>query len=341
MNRTYTILIFFLLFLLAGNAVAQDLTYSQFYEQPLLRNPALAGVFTGDMRVSMAFRDQWESVTVPFRTTSLSAEYKLPASKNNDVFTLGTQVTVDAAGDIRLRRTQLLPAVCFHKSLNTEQDSYLSVAFIGGLVSSQFDQTLAIFGDQYQNGNVTPNTSTQPLKATGYSYFDLSTGIAYSTNFAETGHIYFGAALSHLNHPVIRTTTGTSTYVLPEKYTLNFGINLPLTERSKLIGYADYFAQNGNRQLLIGALYGMDIQKYFDNNSYSLYFGSFLRWNDSFIPILKLDFQHYSIGMSYDVNISKLVVVSNYRGGFEFTASIKGFLTNTSEALKKVKCVNF
>ncbi len=114
-----------------------------------------------------------------------------------------------------------------------------------------------------------------------------------------------------------------------------------MNDRSKIIGYADYFAQNGNRQLLIGALYGIDIQKYFDANSYSVYFGSFLRWNDSFIPVIKMDFQHYSVGLSYDVNISKLVVVSNYRGGFEFTATMKGFLSYTSDVVKKLKCVNF
>ncbi|MDE3143896.1 MAG: PorP/SprF family type IX secretion system membrane protein [Bacteroidota bacterium] len=341
MNKFYTILLYFVVLIPAEKMAAQDLTYSQFYEQPLLRNPALAGVFTGDMRISTAYRDQWESVTVPFRTTSLSAEYKLPASKNKDVFTLGTQLTVDAAGDIRLRRTQLLPAICFHKSLNTENDTYLSVAFIGGLVNSQFDQTLAIFGDQYQNGTVSSNTSSQPLKATGYSYFDVSTGVALSTNFADNGHIYIGAALSHFNRPAIKTTTGISTYNLPEKYTLNFGINYPLDERSRIIGYADYFAQNGGRQLLVGALYGMDVQNYYDTDPYTIYFGSFVRWNDSFIPVIKMDFQHYSVGLSYDVNISKLIVASNYRGGFEFTAVYKGFLTVTNEALQKVKCVNF
>lgn len=320
---------------------AQDLTFSQFYEQPLLRNPALSGVFTGDMRVSMAFRDQWASVTVPYRTTALSVEYKLPNSKNNDVFTLGSQMTVDAAGDIRLKRTQFFPAISFHKSLSDNNDTYLSVAFMGGPVSSQFDQTLAVFGDQYQNGNITPNTSAQPLKASGYSYWDISTGVAFSSTIAETGHFYVGASLAHFNSPVIKTVTGMSAYILPLKYTLNFGINYPLGERTKLLGFADYFAQNGNRQLLMGTLYGVDVQNYFDSDPYSIYVGAFLRWQDAFIPVIKMDFSHFSIGLSYDVNISKLSMVSNYHGGFELTASYKGFLKVANTALDKLRCTRF
>ena len=62
---------------------SQDFTFSQFYEQPLLRNPALAGIFTGDLRVSMAYRDQWGSITVPFRTSSLSIEHKILITTTN------------------------------------------------------------------------------------------------------------------------------------------------------------------------------------------------------------------------------------------------------------------
>ena len=70
------------LLLTYGLCKAQDYTFSQFYEQPLLRNPALAGLFTGDLRVSMSYRDQWGSVTVPFRTTSLSIEHKYLLAKH-------------------------------------------------------------------------------------------------------------------------------------------------------------------------------------------------------------------------------------------------------------------
>ena len=152
------------------NCQAQDFTFSQFYEQPILRNPALAGVFTGDLRVSTAYRDQWSSITIPFRTTSLSVEYKIPINEKNDYLTIASQMSLDAAGDISLKRTQFKPAINFHKSLSGNRDTYLSGAFMFGIVSSHFDASKLILGDQYRNSAYNPsNPSSQPIANTGYT----------------------------------------------------------------------------------------------------------------------------------------------------------------------------
>ena len=67
-----------IIFIIAFSAYSQDINFSQFYELPLLRNPGLAGNFSGDFRITASYRNQWESVTVPYRTMTLGAEYKLP-----------------------------------------------------------------------------------------------------------------------------------------------------------------------------------------------------------------------------------------------------------------------
>ena len=93
--------ILFILLLCQLSAHAQDVGYSQFYDQPLLRNPALAGIFEGDVRVTASYRNQWESVTVPYRTYSLSAEYKTPFHallSENSTVTFGLQLMRDVAG---------------------------------------------------------------------------------------------------------------------------------------------------------------------------------------------------------------------------------------------------
>jgi len=327
---------------MATTVMAQDLTFSQFYEQPLLRNPALSGVFTGDLRVAAAYRDQWSSFTIPFRTAALSIENKIPVGKANDVFTIAGQFSLDAAGDIQLKRTQLLPALCFHKSLSDEKDTYLSIAFMGGPVFSQFDPTLLKFGDQYVGGSYSSsNASLQPIKGNGYTYWDLNTGICFSTAFNEEGRMYIGASLSHVNNPVIHSVTGTIDNFLMPKYTFNFGINTPVSNTARIIAFADYFAQNGHRQLLGGLLYGWDIQQYYDTSPFTFYIGSFVRWNDAIIPVVKMDMNHLTIGISYDANYSKLNTVSNWRGGLEVTASYTGFLKVRNSTLDKVRCVKF
>lgn len=327
----------------AADCLAQDFTFSQFYEQPLLRNPALAGIFTGDLRVSMAYRDQWGAVTIPFRTSSLSIENKIPIGSQHDVLTIGAQMSMDGAGDIRLKRTQLLPAINFHKSLNAERDTYLSLAFMGGPVSSQFDITQLKMGDQFVGGSYNAgNSSLQPITNNSYSYWDLSTGLSFSTQLENKTRLYVAAGLSHFTRPTIRSQTVTEASFLAPKLMLNIGSHSRLGDRGHVIAFADYYAQNGNRQLLGGLLYGMDLSQYEDDEpAASIYAGSFLRWGDALIPVIRMDINHLSIGISYDVNISKLKVVSNWRGGLELTVSYRGFLKISNSTLDRVRCVRF
>src|SRR3954447_8811898 len=100
MKITYRHLIyFFLLVYSISSTYGQDVGFSQFYDQPLLRNPALAGIFTGDVRLVASYRNQWQSVTIPYRTFGLSAEVKLPAEfVADDNLTLGLQLVKDVAG---------------------------------------------------------------------------------------------------------------------------------------------------------------------------------------------------------------------------------------------------
>ena len=344
MKKLYSLL--FLIAIIPGflnTASAQDFTFSQFYEQPLLRNPALAGIFTGDLRVSMAHRDQWGSITVPFRTTSLSIEHKLPVGKNDDVLTIGSQMSMDGAGDIRLKRTQFLPVINFHKSLNGERDTYLSLAFMGGPVSSQFDATQLKLGDQYIGGSYNAsNSSAQPISNTGYSYWDLSTGLSFSTVLNKQTSFYIAAGLSHFTKPSIRSLTTTEVNFLSPKLSLNMGLHGRVGDRAHLIAFADYFSQNGNRQILGGLLYGLDLAQYDgEEETAAIYLGSFLRWGDAVIPVIKMNFNQMSIGISYDINVSKLNVVSNWRGGLEVTASYRGFLKIRNSTLDRMKCVRF
>src|SRR5690348_12595866 len=87
---------------------AQDIHFSQFFETPLLRNPALAGIFTGDYRVQMVYRDQWRTVTNGYKTGSLNGEYKFPIGKADDFLTFGGQFLFDRAGTAALTQISVL-----------------------------------------------------------------------------------------------------------------------------------------------------------------------------------------------------------------------------------------
>ncbi|SIS79417.1 type IX secretion system membrane protein, PorP/SprF family [Filimonas lacunae] len=326
---------------LPGNG--QDYTFSQFNELPMLRNPALAGVFNGDLRISGAWRNQWQSVTVPYQTGAMSAEVKFPMKDWNDWITVGLQATYDVAGDIKLKRTSILPVINYHKSISGNSDDYLSLAFMGGPVNSQFDPTKLKLDDQFQGGTYDPTTPTsQVFDRTGFNYWDASTGLTYSSGFAEKGRYYLGVGLFHLNRPKVAFYTQNSNVYLERKFGFNAGATIPTSDFNRVVLYGDYFMQGGNRQFLGGILYGNDlIQNYDDENVFSLYFGGYYRWNDALIPVIKMEMFDWSVGLSYDVNVSKLKTASNMKGGFELTATYKCKFTHRSEEANSVRCVWF
>lgn len=326
-----------LLLLFIGTSIhfiimAQDFTFSQFYEMPLLRNPALAGISNTDIRVQSAYRSQWRSITVPYQTQALSTEVRFPIGSNADFLTTGIQITNDLAGDSKLGRLQLLPVLTFHKSLSGDEEinNYLSFSVMGGLIQSQFDPTKMTFDDQFQNGSFNPgNTTQQVFTKTSLSYGDLSTGLAYSNTTPSDTRFYLGAACYHLLKSKV-SFYDANNVILNKRYVFNVGVDIAssFSENDRVSIYGDYILQAGNRQFLAGLLYRHDLgngQGEYGNEleNFNISIGGAYRWADAFIPIVRLDLRKYFFGCSYDVNVSKLKSVSQFRGGFEITAGYR------------------
>lgn len=327
-------------------AIGQDLNFSQFYELPLLRNPALAGIFNGDIRVQSVYRDQWRSVTVPFRTGAVSCELKFPVANTYNHFTASIQTTYDIAGDSKLSRLQILPVLSYHHNLNGEDGAYLSGSFMAGAVSSQYDPSQLKWGDQYVNGQYDPSNPTrQLLNRTGKNFMDLSAGISLTSPFpvAEEASFYIGVGLFHINKPVSGFELNSlSETRLDRKWALNAGMVIPTSESQRINLFSDFFLQGGHRSFMAGAFYTNDLMTYYeDEDKTSISFGASYRWDDAFIPVIRLDHHHFSFGLSYDVNISKLKTASMYRGGFELTLNYRSFLTNRNENAVKMRCPSF
>lgn len=334
--------VLFYLLLISGAACGQDINFSQFYDLPLLRNPALAGLFAGDIRVTAAFRNQWQSVTVPYRTIGLGLEYKKIIGHNsNDYITYGLQASNDIAGDSKLSRIQVFPVLNYHKSLNGEKDAYLSIGFMGGPVMERFDPSKLSFDDQYLNGTYSSSNAThQVFSKTGLTYWDAAVGLCYSNVVGENTRYYIGAGLFHFTNPKVAFQKEND-IVLNKKYVVNAGLSTPVSDGNQLIVYADYFMQGGSRQIQGGLLLTHELEGNDEYQKISISGGLFYRLKDAFIPVVKLDYNKMSIGISYDINSSKLRSASQYRGGYEVTLCYKTFRHNYNSSADKVRCPAF
>jgi type IX secretion system PorP/SprF family membrane protein len=341
-KRSIKYQIIFYLLLIANHANSQDINFSQFYELPLLRNPALAGIFSGDVRITSAYRTQWQSVTTPYRTIGLGIEYKKPINRtSNDFFTIGLQATNDIAGDSRLSRMQVFPVFNFHKSLNTEKDMYLSAGLMGGPVMQRFDPSKLSFDDQFVNGSYSPSNPTkQVFTNTGFTYWDVAAGLNFSSVAGEDTRYYFGAGLFHFTKPKVAFQKQYD-IILNPKWVINAGLSKPISDINKIIFYADYFRQGGARLIQGGLLLSHDFIEVEGNQKIALSGGLFYRYKDALIPVIKLDYNKLGLGLNYDVNISKLKSASQYRGSFEITLSYKGYSSNQNSSINKVRCPAF
>lgn len=319
-------------------ATAQDIHFSQFFETPLLRNPALAGIFTGDYRIQMVYRDQWRSVTDGYKTGSLNGEYKLPIGKADDFITIGGQVLFDRAGTAALTTISVLPVVNYHKSLSTEYNRYLSLGFMGGVVNRNFDRSKITTDNTYNGG-----TDGETVVVPNYTYLDGSVGLSYNSNLSEDpeDNFYLGVAYHHFTNPE-NSFFRDPTVQLHPKWVASAGFRFGVTEYSYITIQADHSMQKKYKETVAGAMYGIKIGPEIDNPRYVLHGGAFLRWQDALIPVVKIDYSGFSFAFSYDVNISRLKPASLGRGGFEIALSYTGLLNRASRStLNSTLCPRF
>jgi type IX secretion system PorP/SprF family membrane protein len=332
-----------ILILIGSTALAQDIHFSQFFETPLLRNPALAGIFSGDIRVQSVYRNQWNSVTTPYQTGSLNAEYKKPVGRADDFLTIGGQILYDKAGTVALQSTHILPALNYHKSLSADRNMYLSLGFMGGWVQRSIDRSKITTNSQYDGTGFNPGLSTgESFPRNSYSYLDGSVGMSFNTQVGENtdNNIYLGVAYHHFNKATKVSFYGNPNYEMIPKWVGSLGIRMNVNEYSFFTLLADYSKQGTFTETMGGALYSWKLDAE-EDPKYVLHAGAFLRWKDALIPVAKLEFKPFSVSVSYDANLSQLKTASNGRGGFELALTYQKYLERNSDATDAVRCPKF
>lgn len=329
-------------FLLHG-AHAQDIHFSQFFEAPLLRNPSLAGIYDGDIRVQLVYRDQWKNITpASFRTASFNSEYKMPIGKGDDFFTIGGQILYDKAGSAGLATTHLLPVLNYHKSLSNSHPIYLSLGFMGGYVQKRIDYSRVTTGNQYVNGGPNPNMPTGEVYVNPVlHYWDGSVGMSINTSFGHAlqHSVFLGAAYHHLNRPKASFYKDAAVELYP-KYVFSAGIRFTADEFNSVTFQSDVFMQGPAREVLGGGWVTHILGDFPEDPEYTIHGGLFTRLGDAVIPMIKIDKGAFSMTLTYDINISALKTASQFRGGTELGLSYKQFIERNSSR-DKVLCPRF
>jgi len=332
----------------AFNGRAQDVHFSQFYENAILRNPGLTGIFSGDYKVGVDYRSQWANISVPFQTELISMETHILVNKEvGDYLSFGLAGTYDMAGTINFNSLQIYPAINYNKALEDVHNSYLSVGFAAGYIQRSVDMSKMTFSSQYINGGYSvanPTGETMPFRS--LHAYDLAAGVSLNSSIGTNNRFnyYVGAGLFHINRPNEIFSGGGDLIRLPMKWEGNLGFHYAINEQYGVTVHVNYSNEYPYEEWIGGGLfsYRSVIHPLTEQaTNFVFYLGLFYRYQDAIIPTVKMDYGNLSVNFSYDVNNSALRPASLGAGGTEISLYVRGRYKHKTNPEDNVKCPRF
>jgi type IX secretion system PorP/SprF family membrane protein len=321
---------------------SQDFHFSQYNENPMLVNPALAGS-NYVMRVSAVYRTQWSAVATPYTSYGVSFESRFKASnwekadpkrsmtfkKSTNRMAGGISIYNDKAGEAKMGTfvTNLTYAMFFPLNRN----SNISLGLQGGFAQRKMDESKLIYGTQFDGYTYDAGLpSGEAYSRQSFMSGDLGSGIAYTFSRGERSiaandqiNAQLGFSAYHLTRPQQNFMNGESDRMY-RKYI--FHGNLLFGIPNTLVGIAPTWLiemQGPSKKIMAGMMFKYYIK---DDSKYtgflkrsSVGVGVNYRTGDAIVTSILVEVGRFAIGYSYDVNVSKLANASKGRGGSEIT----------------------
>ncbi|MES2700990.1 MAG: PorP/SprF family type IX secretion system membrane protein [Bacteroidota bacterium] len=327
----------------SGNA--QDVHFSQFYENAILRNPSLTGIFTGDYKIGVDYRTQWGTVATPYNTIMISGETRVLVNRElGDYLSFGLVTTYDKAGAINFSSTQIYPAISYNKSLEDAHNSYLSVGFTGGYLSRSVDMSKMTFTSQYIGGTFSANNpSGENNTYKSLNNYDLGAGVSLNSSLDDNGifNYYLGASVFHINRATELFSGSDVLVKLPMKWQFSGGFHCSFNQSFGLTAHANYSRMYPYTNLIFGGLLTWRSVPVGLPSVFAIHFGAFYRNKDAIIPTIKIDYQDISFGFSQDVTTSSLATGAQGAGATEISLYLRGMYAHRKNPRDPLMCPRF
>ncbi len=313
---------------------SQDIHISQYYNFPLYSNPANTGDIKGSIRAVAIYRSQWSNIAIPYTTSGFSFEGNLYRNRyKTKSVGIGIMLLNDKVGDFKLITNFIVLSLAGSVKLNSRNS--LALGLQGGFGQKRFDSSKLKWGNQYNGLNYDSNLSSGEQYYNNLIYNDISAGLNWSFDAnprnkgtyardANKPKGNLGIALFHINRPNTNFNAPTKLDRVYRKLSVNGSLNItnPTTNVTYIPSFLCEF-QGPSIKINVGSMFryllkeGTIYTGFTDGRAIS--FGVFYRVKDAFVLSTLYEYQRIAFGLSYDINISKLVVATAARGGFEFS----------------------
>ena len=295
---------------------SQDLHLSQYQYAPMHTSPALTGFAVDGTLMSVQYRSEWAPLLGDnsFKTTSANFEYRAN-TKSHDFWGYGIALWSDQAG--ALRHTQVQLNIAYSKQLagNGGLQHTLSAGFDVGLMQRIIDITDRRWLSQYNgDGGFDPNLPGSTLDIYNRTIPDFGLGLAWHTTFKNNDFISLALAAQHLNKPDLSNNKNTIFGNVYERYVLLLDNEIKISRRTRWVSGIIAQKQGPSMEFLPQTgLKTVVTNDAFNNISLQLC-GALRAVNrldagqslNAVVVLLRMDWNKFSFGFSYDVNLSTL-----------------------------------
>ncbi len=328
--------------LIGANAKGQDLHFSQFFNSPLLTNPANTGFIPdGDYRLGVNYRNQWSSITAfPYKTMSAYGDWQVMQNHDNTGWMgIGGVILHDVAGTGVLTSTKIYGSIAYHQMIGA--GSLLSLGFNTGWANKNINTTNLTFPGQWNGQFFDAHQSggAAKLDQNNINYLDMQVGMNYA--YFPSNDIYLNAGVSamHINRPRESFfNDATANNVVPVRWTGFLNGSFKLNDRV-IVNPNVYGSFQANSYEIVGGLnarYNLS-----GDGDKELMAGLYYRYRDAFIPMVGLTYKDVSFNFSYDVTTSSLATYNNTRGAFEFSIIKQGVVDRYNGNRRESMCPSF
>lgn len=298
--------------LLATSVSAQDIHFSQFYATPQNLNPALTGVFDGDIRLTTSYRNQWFTVPVPYMTFTVGTEQKFSNIKG---LTGGLLFNYDQAGDAALSLTQLNGSLAYRLQLAHNHAIHSGIQL--GIGQRRFDASSLTLDEQFIDGLFIPTAQiTETFNQTSKGFTNISAGINWHFRLGKRLQFKLGTAFYHINQPNVGFWDNAAT--LPTKWNLNAEGIIQIAPKLDFMPSVLFSRQGMFHERVFGSFF-----KYHINTTpyqeMGILLGTWYRMNDAAIAVIGVQYPTWQAGISYDLTTSSFSEANNGVGAVEFS----------------------
>lgn len=292
-----------------------DPHFTQFYVYPSWLNPALTGVFDGNLRVSGIYRSQWANVSA-FNTYGIAVDVNTEKNIN-----FGGSIMRQSAGNGGYNYTTAYGNVAYTGvKFGPNLMKRIVFGIQAGFIDRRFDPLKLTYGSMWNpvTGRVDQPSGEMMARNSAMS-FDAGAGVLYfDAQPGKKANFYGGFAASHLTRPEDHFRASGSGR-LPVRMNGHAGVRININDRFSLTPNLLYVRQGNAEIKMIGAYAQF---KAIENTE--LMIGANYRLNDAFSPYLGFTYGNFMLGASYDINNSDLGRMVNGANTFEISLTFIG-----------------